>query len=81
MTKSEKLLIKAKNNPDGLSFADFQTLMTRSGWVIDHQSGSHQIWYSPTTYRISVQNRNGKAKGYQVKQFLLRLEEESKNER
>jgi len=78
MSKQEKLLIKAKNNPDGLSFADLQTLMMRCGWVHDHQSGSHQIWYSPKLYRISVQNRNGKAKGYQVRQFLLRLEAEDK---
>jgi frataxin-like iron-binding protein CyaY len=76
MTKYEKLLQRARNNHDGLSFNEFQTLMSRCEWVIDHQSGSHQIWYSPKGYRISVQNRNGKAKGYQVKQFLARLEEE-----
>ncbi|TAK79144.1 MAG: type II toxin-antitoxin system HicA family toxin [Gammaproteobacteria bacterium] len=79
MGKQEKLLEKAKNNPNGLSFDDFQTLMRRYGWVLDHQKGSHQIWYSPKSYRISVQNRNGKAKEYQVKQFLLRLEEENDN--
>jgi len=77
MGKQEKLLEKAKNNPGGLSFDDFQVLMKRSGWVLDHQKGSHQIWYSPKLYRISVQNRNGKAKGYQVKQFLMKLEEEN----
>jgi|SRR3989344_5533187 len=75
-SKSEKLLLKARNNPEGLSFNEFQTLMRHSDWVIDHQSGSHQIWYSPKGHRISVQNRRGKAKGYQVKQFLLRLAEE-----
>ena len=79
MGKQEKLLEKAKNNPNGLSFEDFQTLMKRCEWVLDHQRGSHQIWYSPQSYRISVQNWNGKAKGYQVKQFLMRLEMEGKN--
>lgn len=79
MSKSEKLLNKAKNNPDGLSFYEFQILMSRNGWNMDHQSGSHQIWYSGTGYRISVQNRAGKAKGYQVKQFLVRLEEQNKH--
>lgn len=77
MSKQDKLLKKAKDNPDGMSFGDFETLMRRFKWVLDHQTGSHQIWYSPKKYRISVQNRNGKAKGYQVKQFLLRLEEET----
>ena len=80
MTKHEKLLQKALNNCDGLSFSEFQTLMGRCGWVMDHQSGSHQIWYSPQGQRISVQDRNGKAKGYQVKQFLSKLEENN-NER
>jgi len=60
-------------------FEDFQTLMKRFKWVLDHQRGSHQIWYSPKSHRISVQNWNGKAKGYQVKQFLARLEEENTN--
>lgn len=51
--------------------------MKQNGWILDHQKGSHQIWYSPKSYRISVQNRNGKAKEYQVKQFLTRLREET----
>jgi predicted RNA binding protein YcfA (HicA-like mRNA interferase family) len=76
MTKKEKLLDKAKNNPDGLSIDDFRAVMKHQGWTLDHQSGSHQIWYSPKLYRLSVQDRHGKAKGYQVKQFLTRLEEE-----
>jgi hypothetical protein len=79
MTKQEKLLKKAINNPDNMSFSDFQTLMSRHGWILDHQSGSHQIWYSPESFRLSVQNRNGNAKGYQIKQFLTRLEEEKKH--
>jgi predicted RNA binding protein YcfA (HicA-like mRNA interferase family) len=79
MSKHDKLLQKAKNNHNGFSFKEFETVMGRCGWVIDHQSGSHQIWYSPKGHRISVQSRNGKAKGYQVKQFLMRLEEETKH--
>lgn len=71
MTKQEKLLAKALNNPRGLSFADFQTLLRQSGWNFDHQTGSHQIWYAPTGARLSIQEgRDGKANGYQVEQFL-----------
>lgn len=80
MTRQEKLLLQAINNPRGLSFAEFETLMRRLGWVLDHQTGSHQIWYSPKKYRLSVQNKNGKAKEYQVKQFLKQYEEETKHE-
>jgi hypothetical protein len=78
MTKREKLLSKAQNNPKGLSFADFQTLLTQTGWQFDRQAGSHQIWYSPNGYRISIQNGNsGQAKGYQVEQFLAQYEVEN----
>jgi len=59
-----------------LSFTDFVALMKQSGWTKDHQKGSHQIWRSKKGYRISVQNRKGKAKRYQVKQFLSVLDEE-----
>ena len=71
MGKKEKLLSKAKNNPRGLKFDEFRKLLTACGWVEDRQTGSHQIWYSPDRQRISIQNRKGQAKEYQVKQFLL----------
>jgi hypothetical protein len=80
MSKQEKLLKQARNNPQGLSFDDFKTLLRRSQWVEDHQTGSHSIWYSPIGFRLSIQNRNGMAKGYQVKQFLAQLNEEIPNE-
>ena len=70
MSKKEKLLQHALNNAKGLSFEELQTLMTHCGWKKDHQTGSHQIWFSPSCHRISIQNKHGKAKDYQVKQFL-----------
>ena len=70
MSKKEKLLEKVRRNPGGLHFADFITLMRQMDWTLDHQTGSHQIWYSPRGIRISVQERQGRAKRYQVKQFL-----------
>ncbi len=80
MSKKEKLLLKATNNPRGLKFDEFTHLLNCCGWIQDHQTGSHQIWYSPTKHRLSIQNRKGQAKEYQVKQFLTRYyEEEKKN--
>jgi predicted RNA binding protein YcfA (HicA-like mRNA interferase family) len=70
MNKKEKLLVKAKNNPRGLKFEELRRLLDACGWIEDRQTGSHQIWYSPSRRRISIQNRNGQAKEYQVKQFL-----------
>lgn len=80
MAQKEKLLLRAANNPADLSFDDFRALLKYVGWVFDHQTGSHQIWYSKKGSRISIQNNNGKAKSYQVKQFLQQNERERENE-
>ena len=80
MSRSEKLLDKAKSNPSGLRFQEFETLLKHCGWRLDHQKGSHKIWISKNGMRLPIQTSSGKAKGYQVKQFLTQLEGES-NER
>lgn len=80
MTQREKLLLRAMNSPANLSFEDFVTLLKHLGWTFDHQTGSHQIWYSAKKSRISIQNNKGKAKTYQVKQFLQHNKLEKKYE-
>ena len=75
MTQQEKLLAKAKRHSEGLRFIEFQNLMRQYGWEKDHQRGSHEIWYSKQGFRLSIQNKNNMAKGYQVKQFLKCLGE------
>lgn len=54
--------------------------MKQCAWIEDRQVGSHQIWFSPRHYRLSIQNRKGEAKAYQVKQFLQQYDEEQENE-
>lgn len=73
MTQKDKILNKAERNPSGLSFLEFQNLLSGFDWIKDRQKGSHEIWYSLTGDRLSIQNRQGMAKGYQVKQFLKYL--------
>lgn len=82
MTKRDKLIDKALNNPRGLSFRDFQQLLRGANWTFDHQRGSHQIWYSPIGgHRLSIQEgRDGKAKGYQVEQFITQFRSENGGE-
>ncbi len=78
MTRSDKLLETARNNPAGLRFADFETLLARSGWLMDRQGGSHRVWYSPKGSRLSIQEgKAGKAKPYQVRQFLTVYQSEN----
>jgi hypothetical protein len=81
MAKQEKLLERAVRSPDNLRFGDFETLLRLSDWVFEHQRASHRIWISPTGFRLSVQKRKGgKAKAYQVRQFLDQYENEASHE-
>ena len=75
MRRIERLLAKARNNPNSLNFREFETLLHQSRWVFDHQTGSHRIWYSPQGYRLPIQSKRGQAKGYQVREFLQRYDE------
>jgi predicted RNA binding protein YcfA (HicA-like mRNA interferase family) len=78
MTRKEKLLEKAIRNPQGLSFSEFETLISLCGWEFKRQRGSHRYWYSPTRYRLSIQPmKDGKAKAYQVRQFLEQYDTEN----
>jgi len=75
MSKKDKLLREAANNPHGLSFNNFETLVSQCGWVLSRQNGSHQVWSHPKYDGIlSIQNKKGMAKGYQVKQFFSKME-------
>jgi len=76
MTKAETLLAKARTQPGGLSFSEFETLWARAGWTFQRQRGSHRLWMSPGRFRLPIQNADGTAKRYQVEQFLDRFDKE-----
>jgi predicted RNA binding protein YcfA (HicA-like mRNA interferase family) len=80
MNKQEKLLQKALNGPYSLNFAEFVTLLKRLGWIYQRQRGSHQIWHSPSGELLTIQDLKGKAKGYQVKQFIAQYKREPAND-
>lgn len=87
MASKRKLYLKALNNPRGLRFAEFTTLVEAFGFVLDRQRGSHRM-YAREDVRdlVNVQPRSdGKAKTAQVESFLtlveqqgLRLEEDER---
>jgi predicted RNA binding protein YcfA (HicA-like mRNA interferase family) len=78
MTRKIKLLDKARRNPQGLPFSEFETLLSLCGWEFKRQRGSHRYWYSPHKYRLSIQpTKESKAKSYQVKQFLAQYDQEN----
>lgn len=70
MTKMEKLLEQARSHPTSLRFADFEALLAGCGWTLRRQRSSHRLWYSPQGYRLPIQDEDGQAKPYQVRQFL-----------
>jgi len=77
MTRHKKLLEQARSHPASLRFADFEALLAASGWLLRRQRGSHRLWYSPQGYRLPIQNENGQAKPYQVRQFLTAHQSEN----
>jgi len=74
--KLRKLLLKTINAPQNTRFADLLQLAGAFGYVLDRVSGSHHILVHPQASRpLNLQNDKGKAKAYQVKQFLRDIEE------
>lgn len=58
---------KSDNN---INFNDFCKLITDLGFNLKGQKGSHKSYYhNGINERMTVQNANSKAKGYQVKRL------------
>jgi predicted RNA binding protein YcfA (HicA-like mRNA interferase family) len=72
MTRCEKLLQKAQNQPRGLRFEELLRLAECYGFRFTRQRGSHrQYRHDELGVSIPLQpDKNGKAKEYQVGQVL-----------
>jgi len=71
-----KLLKKAVNSPNNLSFADLLALAQAFGFRLVRVSGSHHILkHQDIPEQLNVQEVDGKAKAYQVRQLLKIVEE------
>jgi predicted HicB family RNase H-like nuclease len=59
MTKHKKLLARAWNNPKDISFDEFQTLLSQTGWTLDHRRAATRFG----THRCAIgfQSRKEKA--------------------
>ena len=81
MTKGEALLEKARNNLRGLRFAELIRLARHYNWLEDRQEGSHHILVNEKFAGIMdfQEDRNGKAKFYQVKQLLDWIDEHTED--
>ena len=71
----KKLLKKVLTNSRNISFDEFRTLVEAFGFELDRTSGSHHIFKKHNVRElINIQSVDGKAKPYQIKQFLILVE-------
>jgi len=70
-----KLLQRVRNNPVNVRFADLCKLAEYVGFRFRGRRGSHRVYTHPHVREIlNFQNVGGKAKAYQVRQFLAILD-------
>lgn len=73
--KKKKLLRKALTSPKNFRFSDMIALVEAYGFRLSRSSGSHHIYTRPGVAElINLQEVDGKAKPYQVGQFLRLVE-------
>ena len=71
----KKLLRQIYNNSKNVRFSDFTGLVEAFNFHLTRSEGSHFIYKNTEINQwINLQNRNGEAKPYQVKQFLSLIE-------
>ena len=72
---SKKLLQKALSAPNNFKFADMIKLAEAFGFRPSRSSGSHHIFVHPEVREfLNLQEVRGKAKLYQIGQFLRLVE-------
>lgn len=76
MAAKRTLFLKALNNPLGLRFGDFTTLVKAVGFRLIRITGSHHIFARDEVHEIvnAQPTKDGKAEEYQVRQFLRLVE-------
>jgi predicted RNA binding protein YcfA (HicA-like mRNA interferase family) len=71
-----KILLKALSGSRNIAFSDMIGLVEGFGFRLSRVSGSHHIFVHPEIVElVNLQEVNGKAKPYQVKQFLRLVEQ------
>lgn len=71
MTNKRKLIQKLLQGSRNIRFREAQTALEAFGFRLARTSGSHHIYVHPNVPElVNLQNVNGHAKPYQIKQFL-----------
>jgi predicted RNA binding protein YcfA (HicA-like mRNA interferase family) len=73
--KKKKLLQKILTATNNIKFAELVTCVESFGFKLDRVNGSHHVFTHPAIHELlNLQNVKGKAKPYQIKQFLVLVE-------
>jgi len=73
--KRRKLLQKALSSPQNVRFSEMVTLAEAFGFRLSRVKGSHHIFVHPQVQElVNLQDVDGKAKPYQIRQFLRLVE-------
>ena len=76
MSQKRKLLDKVLAGSKNIQFDEFVNLVEAFGFCLSRVNGSHHIFIHQNIEKIiNLQNRNGQAVPYQIKQFLAIIEE------
>jgi len=82
MTRRQKLIEKATNNPAGIHFKELCLLAEHMGFQKRGGKGSHIVYERDGVEEIlTFQDHNGLVKPYQVKQLLAVIEKYRLGER
>jgi predicted RNA binding protein YcfA (HicA-like mRNA interferase family) len=72
---NRKRLQKALQSPANLRFGEMVTLVEGFGFRLSRVTGGHHIYAHPGIPKLMNQEVDGKAKPYQVRQFLKIVEQ------
>ncbi|MBI4335011.1 MAG: type II toxin-antitoxin system HicA family toxin [Chloroflexi bacterium] len=71
-----KLLQRAQAGSKNIRFSEIVTLVEAFGFRLSRVSGSHHIFSHPQVPElVNLQDKEGEAKPYQVRQFLTLVEQ------
>ena len=76
MSKKQKILKQILSGSKNISFNDIVTVVEAFGFTLSRVNGSHHIFIHPNIPElVNLQNAKGKAKPYQIRQFLTIVEQ------
>jgi predicted RNA binding protein YcfA (HicA-like mRNA interferase family) len=76
MTQKQKLLRKLLTGSNNIAFNDMVAIVEAFGFQLSRVNGSHHIFENAAiSEQLNLQNKKGKAKPYQIKQFLQLVEQ------